>query len=252
MHGVIFSNARKRDHLATWNAHMDVKTQMIECPKTHPWLYEITQSDVWKTPSQIHGAFYQMQENPQTKPEGIYRSIKITHSDTWIHFIECMKSFIRVFEITLLATWNTEYMKLLPWIRGSTHSDIWSNQSNTLKYAIECIKYRIYETFKQIHKYSIECMKYSRVYEDAYLNIENHSFEYLEISIECLETSIWTREDVHLNSWIAVDSCVGSLKLVVDSCFRSTKLLVNSESETFIWTQSPLGCSCDATTPCGQ
>ena len=111
---------------------------------------------------------------------------------------------------------------------------------------------RIYETFIRIHKYSIECMKYSRVYEDAYLNIENHSFEYLEISIECLETSIWTREDVHLNSWIAVDSCVGSLKLVVDSCFLSTKLLVNSESETFIWTQSPLGCSCDATTPCGH
>ena len=117
------------------------------CENTNDRMHENTSVVVWnysigymKTPSRIHGAFYRMHEDPQSIHENIYRSIKITHSNTWKHSIECMKSFIRVFESALLATWNTEYMKLLPWIHGNIHSDIGSNQLDTLRYAIECIK----------------------------------------------------------------------------------------------------------------
>ena len=110
MHGVIHSNARERSPLTIWNAYMEVKTQIIECAKTHPWLCEITQSDIWKHSVEYMEHSIECMKTHNQIIEDSYRSTKNTHSNTWKYSIECIKSFIRVLKSTHLATWNTEYM----------------------------------------------------------------------------------------------------------------------------------------------
>ena len=133
---------RMRENALTWLREMltwmwkhkwsNARKHIRGCVKLLNRIYENTQSNSWSILSDAW--------RPTIKTWKYLQEHKDYSFEYQENFIECMKSFIRVFESALLATWSTEYNKLLPWIHGNTHSDIGSNQLDTLRYAIECIK----------------------------------------------------------------------------------------------------------------